>query len=119
AEEDLVEVKLENLVLAEGLLDALGEQRLLQLALSGLFAGEQKILGHLLGDRGGADEFSRSAEQAILQVDENRAPDALPVEAGMAVEILVLSRQKGLDDARRHGIDRNEQTPFLGVFGEE
>ena len=54
AEIDLVEVELEDLLLGEGALDADGEHRLLELAIELLLAGQQEVLGDLLGDGGGA-----------------------------------------------------------------
>jgi hypothetical protein len=52
AEENLVEIKLQNPVLGIGLLDAEGEDRLLDLALIGLIGREQEVLCDLLGNRG-------------------------------------------------------------------
>ena len=119
AEEDLVEIELENLVLAEGLLDALGEQRLLQLALGRLFAGEQEVLGHLLRDGRGADEPAAVAAQAVLQVDERRPRDPLPVKPGVTVESLVLGRDERLDQLLGNGVHRNEEAPLARIFGKQ
>ena len=60
AEEDLVEVELEDLVLGVGLLDAEREDRFLDLAVERLLVGEQEVLGDLLGDgRGAAADAAR------------------------------------------------------------
>ena len=37
----------------------------------------------------------------------------------MVVEILVLGRHEGLNDGLRNGLDRQEEPPFVGVFGDE
>src|SRR5262249_23650219 len=52
---NLVEIKLEDLLLGEGALDANSKDRLLELALHGLVAAQKEILGDLLGDGRGAD----------------------------------------------------------------
>ena len=54
AEIDLVEIELEDLVLAVGALDADGEDGFLDLALERAVAREQEVLGHLLRDGRGA-----------------------------------------------------------------
>ena len=52
---NLVQIKLEDLFLGEGALDADGKDRLLQLALHRLVARQEEVLGHLLGDGRGAN----------------------------------------------------------------
>jgi hypothetical protein len=56
AQEDFVQIQLENLLLRIGGIDADGEDRFLDLAREFHFAVEQEVLGHLLGDRGSALE---------------------------------------------------------------
>ena len=55
AEIDLVQIELEDAVLAEGLLDAQRQHDLAHLALERDLVAEQEVLGDLLGDGGGAD----------------------------------------------------------------
>ncbi len=119
AEKNLVQIEFENLILAEGLLDALGQQGLLQLALRGLLARQKKVLGDLLGNGGGADELSAAAAQPGLNIGDDGAGDALPVEAGVAVKILVLGRQKRGDQLAGNGVHRDEQPALLCIFGDE
>ena len=49
AEPDLVEIKLEDLLLREDLLDVDGDEDFLDLALDGLLVGEEEVPCHLLG----------------------------------------------------------------------
>ena len=58
AEVDLVEIEFEDLVLGEGLLDSMGQQRLLHLAVDRPLVGEEKVFRDLLGDRRGADDLA-------------------------------------------------------------
>ena len=60
AQEYLVDVELENLVL-ERLFSILNEQDFVKFAAVGLFAGEKEVAGDLLGDGGGALFFRRSS----------------------------------------------------------
>ena len=98
-EEDLVQIELEDLVLRVGLLDAQRQDRFLDLAVDALLVGEQEVLRHLLGDRRGAD---RPLPDAIgLDVLDHGAEDAVIVEAGVVVEVLVFRRDEGrLDPVR-------------------
>ncbi len=95
-EENLVEIELENAVLAVGLFDAEGEDRFLDLAIERLVGAQKEVLGDLLGDRRGADGAPTGAE--ILQVDGDGACKARHVDARMLVEVLVFRRDEcGLD----------------------
>ena len=81
AEIDLVEIELEDLVLRVGLLDAEGEQRLLDLADVARLVGQEEVLGDLLGDGRGA--LRALARAAILEIGEEGAHDAFGVDAIM------------------------------------
>ena len=116
AEVDLVEVELENLVLRIGALDADGEDCFLELAVELLLARQQEVLGHLLGDGGGA--FG-ALLAVVLQVVEHRARDAGEVEAAVLVEALVLGGQERGDHQLGHDVDRHEDAPLAGVFGHQ
>src|SRR5690606_35463216 len=54
AEEDAVEIELEDLLLGVVLLEPQRQQCLLRLALQRLLGAEEQVLGELLGDGGGA-----------------------------------------------------------------
>ena len=115
AEIDLVEIELEDAVLAEGLLDPEGEQDLLDLAAVGLLARQQQVLGDLLGDRRGALRAARVAGE----VGEQGASDALWIDAAVLVEVPVFRRQEGGDDPLRHSRQRKVQPVLARVFGDD
>ena len=91
AEEDEVEIKLEDLVLAERPLQPGGDDHLADLALVGQVLAHQQVLHHLLGDGGAALRPARAGEVA----DEGTDQAAL-VDAFVGVEALVLGRDERL-----------------------
>src|SRR5262249_50606498 len=101
---DLVQIKLENLLLGEGALDADGKDRFLQLSLHGLLVAEQEVLGHLLSDGRGAYHAPSRLHRA--QIGDDGAQDALNVETAMLIEILVLGGDEGLSHAFWNHRDR-------------
>ena len=117
AEIDLVEIELEDLLLGEGALDADGKDRFLQLALDGLIAGQEKILGDLLGNCRGADRAP--ARRRVAQIGDDGADDALHVEAAMLVEVLVLGGDESVDDAGRDRGDRHVDAPLARELGDQ
>ncbi len=117
AEEDLVEVELEDAVLGIGLLDAEGEDRFLHLAVDRLVGGEQEVLGDLLGDGRGADRTAARAH--VLDVDEDGAEEARHVDAGVLVEVLVFRRQEGGLHPIGDRLDRQEEAALAGIFGHQ
>ena len=90
AEEDLVDVELEDLVLGQVGLDLPGEQDLAELAGDRLLAGQEEVAGDLHGDRAGA------LLGAGREVGERGARDAQIVDAAVLIEALVLGGQNGL-----------------------
>ena len=96
-EKDLVEVKLEDLLLAQRGLHAGGEDDLLDLAFRPAIAGEQEVLHHLLRDR----RCTAHIPAARLHRLHRGGADAAQVVALMGVEILVLRRDEGLLDQVR------------------
>ena len=117
AEIDFVEIKLEDLLLRIGALDPQREQRFLDLALERHLVGQEKVLGDLLGDGRGA--LRPAAAAVVFDVQHAGAHDAVEVDAGMLVEILVLRRDEGVGDELRYRLDRQVEPPLLGVFGEQ
>ncbi len=113
AEEDLVEIEFEDLVLGEGRFHAQRDQRLADLARVGLLAREQKVLGHLLRDRRGA------LRSAAGDVGEDGARDALGVDAGVGVEVLVLGGEEGVDQLARDRPDGQVEPALAGVFRDQ
>ena len=116
AEINLVQIKLEDLLLGEGALDADGEDRLFQLALDGLVARQEEVLGDLLGDGRGAHHAA--ARLGARHVGDGGTQDALNVEAAMLVEILVLGRDEGFDHTVRHRVERHIDAPLAGELGD-
>ena len=90
AEENLIHVKLQNLVLAHLLLDLQRQQHLEQLAGEGLFARQIKIARHLHGDGRGA------LTARPLQIRQQRASHSRPIDAAMLIETVVFGGQHRL-----------------------
>jgi hypothetical protein len=102
-EEDHIEIERQDLLLAELALQALRDEDLLQLAADGLLLREERAARRLHGDGARALAFAGG------HVDEQRAHDALPVEAVMLEELIVLGGdERVLDDLRyllvSHGV---------------
>ncbi len=114
AEEDLVEIELEDLVLAQAVLEAGGEDDLLDLALAGAVTGQEEVLHHLLGDRRGAPQPA-AVEGAVVDGGD----DAAGVEAVMRVEVLVLGRDEGLLHAVGDLVDGGEDPALAGELVHE
>ncbi len=114
AEVDFVKVKLENLVLGIGGLDAQAQQDLADLALDRAVRAQQEVLGDLLGDGRGALDVP-----VALQKHDRRAHDALGIEAAMAVEILVFGRDEGVLDEIGDGGGGQIEPPLVRIFGEQ
>ena len=113
AEIDLVEIELQDFLLRKRPLDADGEQRLLELAVQILLVGQQEILGHLLGDGGGA--FGPPLAP-ILEILVDRTRDAGEIQAAMLVEAPVLGRQESLNDHLRDDVDGHKNAPLTRVL---
>ncbi len=113
-QKDLVDVKLENLVLGQRLLQAKREQRLLYLAFVGLLAGEKIVAGDLHGDRAGT-----LSVLARAQVGERRAGHAGDVDTRMTIEGVVLGRQYRVDEQRRHVLDLHRDATLVAEFPDE
>jgi len=114
AEIDLVEIELEDLVLAVGLFDTEGQNRFLDLSVKRLVGRQQEVLGNLLGDGGCTDEAAAGTD--VLHIHCHGAHQPADIDAGMIVEILVFSRKKRCLDAIGNGLDRHEKPIFTGVF---
>src|SRR5207247_906227 len=99
--------ELEYSLLGEGALYLHRQQRLLDLAREGQLVCEQKILGDLLGDGGGA--LRPTAAAVLLDIQHRSAGDAGEIDAAMFVEILVLSGHKGGDGDDEYGCSCREQ----------
>ncbi len=109
AEETLVQVQLEDLVLAQLGLDLPRQQDLGQLAGVAVLGAEEELAGHLLGD-GGA---TRHALVVGGGQQPHRTADAHVVHAAVLVEAGVLGGQEGLLQALGHVLHGDRGTPGL------
>ena len=114
AEEDLVEVELEDLLLAEEPLNLQGEQDLLELALVGLFPAEKEVSRHLHRHRAASRALLPGADQM-----RNGADEPLPVDAGMLEEALVLRGDDRLNHRRRHFVETQRDPALLAELRHE
>ena len=104
AEEALVQVQREDLLLAELALHLHRQQHFLEFAAEAVFGAEEELLGDLLGD-GGAT--GHTLLPAGFDQQPDGAGDALHIDAVVLVEVGVLGGQKGLPDALWNLIDFN------------
>ena len=111
---NLVDVKLENLVLGKIVLDLHRQHGFGQLAGERLFVRQEEVARHLHGD--GRRTFLDPARQ---QVGAGRAQDAQRVHAAMRVEAFILGRDDGLLHVGRHLVDGDERPAFLTKFADQ
>ena len=121
AEKDLVEVKLEDFVLGQFVLDAEREEYLGRLARQADFGTQEKSARDLLRDRAAARHMQAALDDHVAE----RAQDAGEVDARVAVEVRVFRREKGvlqllgdvldLDRDAARLADRGDQLRIAGV----
>ncbi len=92
AEIDFVQIDVEQPVLAQFLLDLIGEQCLLDLPRDRHFVGQQEVPDHLLGDRRGAHRALPRAD--AHDVAHRRPRDRQRVDAVVIVEIAIFCGEK-------------------------
>ncbi|HRH85495.1 MAG TPA: hypothetical protein PLO41_01495, partial [Rubrivivax sp.] len=114
AEEDLVQVELENLILGQLALNDVGEHHFLQLALVGLLGRQEKVARHLHGDGAaalllfmGVGEFQHGAQHRQ------------PVDARVLIEAIVFGGDDRLLEQGRHLLDGHRRAPLLTEFGNQ
>ena len=108
---DLVQIKLEDVVLAVAPRDFGRQNRFLNLARRRALRGEQHALDQLLRDRRSAGD-----DVAFLERIVDGAHQRHRVDAGMLVEVGVLGGDGCLDDVGRHGVQRHlDAPPRVGV----
>ncbi len=108
-EEAVVEVELEDLVLAQLALHAERQQHLGRLAGVAVLGAEEELAGDLLGD-------GRTAGHALVvggQQQPHRPRHALEVHAVVLVEAGVLDRDEGLLEALGHLVDADRVPAHL------
>ena len=121
AEVDLVHVQIEDVVLAELVLEAQRQDDFLHLAFDVAVGREEQGLHHLLRDGAAA-----LLHPLARQVGEERAGDAEGIDARVAVEVGVLRGEEGRPHVGGHAIERHQVSPFDeelaehgAVFGED
>jgi hypothetical protein len=117
AKRDLVEIEFENLVLGIGALEPHRQQGFVDLAGERHLTGKKEVLHDLLCNGRGALRPAVGAKIPYIQKCGPR--HALIVDAAMLVEILVLGRQKRVDDQFWNRLDRQIQPALLGIFAEQ
>ncbi len=113
AEEDLVDVQLEDLVLAEARLDLPGQQHFAELARDRLLPREEEVACHLHGDGAGA------LLGAGTEIGPGGAHHRKIVDTPMLVEPFVLGGQNGLFHDIRDFLDLHHRPPFLAEFPQQ
>ena len=108
---NLIDIKLENLVLGEIAFDLDGQHGLGQFARKSFFIRQKKIARHLHGDSRGS-LFGAAGEQ----IRTDSAQDTYCIHAPMAIETLVFSRDNGIAHMLGHFIDRHERASFFPEF---
>ena len=111
---DLVEIHLEDLLLAERARRLEREDRLLDLAREGRVVPEEARLDELLGDRRPA--LGDAAARAICL---ERAHDSADIDAGVRPEGFVLDRDRRVLHPLRDSVDRDQIAPLVGERVEE
>ena len=107
---DLIQVALQNLVLAVEGLETERRQRLPQLARQGPLAAGVEVLGELLGDRA-----ATLHDLAALHVGEQGARERARIDTGMPVEAAVLHRDDRVQQLLRQVVDRDGEPLFPHV----
>ena len=111
-EENLVQVQFQNAVLGQGFLNPRGKDQFLDLTLARALTPQEKVLHHLLGDGRGPAHVLATALEGVIGGRGNAAR----VIALVAIEILVLCRDKRLFDDIGDFIGGREQAAFFGEF---
>ena len=110
----MVNIQLQNLVLAESALDLQGQQRLVELPLKGLFAPQKEIPRHLHGDRARALHLA-----AAREVYPGSAQDTGVIDAAMLIKAVVFGGQDCLTQLLRHGVDFYRGAPLFAELANQ
>ncbi len=108
AEIDLVQVQLEDLVLGVEVLDVGRENDFFQFPAKRLVAAEEALARELLRD--GASALGTAP---FPDIADHGGSHTYHIDAVVLVEALVLDRDDGLDEIRRHPFERNLDALFL------
>ena len=114
AEEDLVDVELEDLLLGELALDLQREEDLVELSDVRLLPGEEEVPGHLHGDGAAPGPLLPGTDEV-----QHGAGQALPVDPGVLEEPVVLAGEKRLDEPLRDLVEAERRAPLLAELRHE
>ena len=114
AEEDLVDVELQDLLLGELALDLQREEDLVELADVRLLAGEEEVPGHLHGDGAAPRPLLPGADEV-----QHGAGQTLPVDPGMLEEPVVLAGEERLDEPIRNLVEMKRRAALLAELRHE
>ena len=117
AEENLVQIQLEDLFLGQGRFKPAGENRLLQLAVDAGRTLQDDVLGHLLSD--GRTPFQPPAGQDVEHVLEHGPTNAGHVDSTVREEVAVLCRQEGLHHGRRDLVIRHIDSALVRKLADQ
>ena len=113
AQEDLVEVDLEDLVLGQRVLELECQQHLVDFAREGLFGGEIDVARHLHGNGGGALALG------LAEVGQAGTGHADVVDAAVLVEAGVLDGEHGVLHDLGNFIEGHVAAALLAEFGNQ
>ena len=109
---DIVEVGLEDVVLADGVLQPVGQDGFLHLSGIAAFRTQQELLDDLLGD--GAAALLAAAGGLVAQVVDEGTHDGHGIDAMMLVEGIVFRSQEGHGQPGRHLLEGDAVAFFRG-----
>jgi len=113
-EVNLVEIEIQNLVLAQGVVDAISKDGFLQFADVGLFRGKEERLDHLLGDGTSAlDNLPR------LKVLERCSNDPRQIDPAVFIETHIFGSQKSFHHMRRNLLQGHQVASFRIEFANQ
>jgi hypothetical protein len=114
---DLVQIQLEDLLLGQRLLQAMSQDRFLELATDRGVAGQQDVLGDLLGD--GRAAFQALAANGVADILQHGPRQARDVDAAVLEEVAILGRQEGLGQLRRDLVVGDEDPALFGILADQ
>ena len=110
AERDFVEIKLEDLLLGQRILDAHRKDCFTHFAPVAQFVRQQQVFRHLLRDRRSAD-----GTPTARQIGKDRGRDPRIVDTAMAEEGLVFGREERANEQLRIFAIFQLDAPFAGI----
>ena len=114
AEENLVDIQLENLVFRQVVLDLVGEQRFVKFARVGLFGAQEEVACDLLGNGRGALTFATAS-----QIGDGRAGDPGVVDPAVLIKPIIFGRQDGMLHDIRYVADSDDGATLLSKLANQ